>query len=48
MELNDDDNLEQNDEKDILDSSVFGPNAKLFSCNLCDQKFTNKVVSKWT
>jgi len=37
------DNAAQNDETDILDSSVFGPNAKLFSCQLCDQKFTNKV-----
>lgn len=34
-----------NDEKDILDSSIYGPNAKLFSCILCDQKFTNKVNS---
>ncbi|CRK99638.1 CLUMA_CG012949, isoform A [Clunio marinus] len=39
----DGDNSSQVDEKDILDSSVFGPNAKLFSCELCDQKFTNKL-----
>lgn len=37
------DNHEQVDEKDILDSSAFGPNTKLFSCNLCGQRFTNKV-----
>lgn len=38
-----DENILQNDENDIFDSSVFGPAAKLFSCSLCDQKFTNKV-----
>lgn len=43
MDSDDDNNNEQNDERDILDSSAFGPNAKLFSCNLCEQKFTNKV-----
>lgn len=33
----------RNDEKDILDSSIFGVNAKLLECALCYQKFTNKV-----
>lgn len=33
----------RNDEKDILDSSVYGVNAKLLECSLCNQKFTNKV-----
>lgn len=31
------------DETAVLDSSAFGPNAKLLSCKLCHQKFTNKV-----
>jgi hypothetical protein len=37
------DEVSPNDERDVLDSSIYGPNAKLFSCNLCEQKFTNKV-----
>lgn len=36
-----DENVEE--KGDILDSSVFS-NAKMFSCTLCDQKFTNKVT----
>lgn len=34
----------QNNNQDILDSTVIGHNAKLFTCKLCDQKFTNKVI----
>lgn len=35
------DPLEEND--DILDSTAFGIKAKLFDCQICQQKFTNKV-----
>lgn len=35
--------IPQSDEIDILDTSVFGVNAKMFSCVICGQKFTNKV-----
>lgn len=33
--------------QDILDSSEFGVNVKLFTCILCDQKFTNRVSNSF-
>lgn len=45
--LSDEEDPMQTDEKDILNSSAFGPNAKVFSCVLCEQKFTNKVSCDW-
>ena len=31
------------DSLDLLDTSKWPPNVKLLSCDICDQKFSNKV-----
>lgn len=35
--------VDPNDMMDILDTSRWTPNSKLLTCELCDQKFSNKV-----
>lgn len=39
----------QMDPRDILDTSKWLPNAKMLSCEICDQKFSNKlkIVMHW-